>query len=199
MTPEIAAAPFPGLRPFRVSDAEFFCGQEKQIEALYKRLGESRFVTVMGVSGCGKSSLVRAGLVPLLSGDGVPLRNRWAVVVTRPGSDPVANLAQKIENAFGQSGVEARLRASELGILDAVKRAELPPNRRILIIVDQFEELFRYLRSSHKSEAQDEAAFFIKLLLGASQRADSQVYVVTTMRSEYLEKCSLFYGLAEAV
>src|SRR3954470_4425044 len=190
MTPEIAAAPFPGLRPFRVSDAEFFCGQEKQIEALYRRLGESRFVTVMGVSGCGKSSLVRAGLVPLLCGEGVPARNRWSVVVTRPGSDPVGNLAQKIEKAFGQSGVDARLRGSELGIVDAVRRADLPPNRRVLIIVDQFEELFRYLRSSHRSDAQDEAAFFIKLLLEASQRPESRVYVVATMRSEYLEKCS---------
>ena len=199
MTPEIAVAPFPGLRPFRVSDAEYFCGQEKQIEALYRRLGESHFVTVMGVSGCGKSSLVRAGLVPLLSGEGVPARNRWSVVVTRPGSDPVGDLAQRIEAEFGQSGVDARLRSSELGILDAVKRADLPPNRRVLIIVDQFEELFRYLRSSHRSDAQDEAAFFIKLLLEASQRPESRIYVVATMRSEYLEKCSLFYGLAEAV
>src|SRR4051794_30832912 len=100
MTPRSVTAvrtPFPGLRPFREKDAEIFFGQEEQQEALLHRLGSGHFVAVIGASGCGKSSLVRAGVMPLLrkqrDRNGQP---RWLLAVTNPGPAPIKQLARSL-------------------------------------------------------------------------------------------------------
>src|ERR1700694_210113 len=90
--------PFPGLRPFEPEEDYLFFGREKQIDELLRRLHSSRFLSVLGTSGSGKSSLVRCGLIPALHGGFmVKAGSGWRVAVLRPGEDPLANLAASLD------------------------------------------------------------------------------------------------------
>ena len=204
--------PFPGLRPFEPDEDHLFFGREKEIDDLLSRLRSSRFVSVVGTSGSGKSSLVRSGLIPsLYSGFMVAAGSSWRVAILRPGEDPIAHLAE----ALDQSGVlgaeageatetdramlEATLRRSSLGIVDAVRYARIPSRDNLLIVVDQFEELFRFRRSRLIENSRDEAISFVKLLLEAARQAALPIYVVLTMRSDFIGDCIEYPGLPEAV
>ena len=204
--------PFPGLRPFEPDEDHLFFGREKEIDDLLSRLRSSRFVSVVGTSGSGKSSLVRSGLIPsLYSGFMVAAGSSWRVAIFRPGEDPIAHLAE----ALDQSGVlaaeageaaetdramlEATLRRSSLGIVDAVRYARIPSRDNLLIVVDQFEELFRFRRSRLIENSRDEAISFVKLLLEAARQAALPIYVVLTMRSDFIGDCIEYPGLPEAV
>src|SRR3954447_8010191 len=94
MPPPAASNPFPGLRPFEPDEEHLFFGREQEIGDLLRRLGSHRFLSVTGTSGCGKSSLVRSGLIPSLhSGLMMRARSSWRIAVMRPGADPIGNLA----------------------------------------------------------------------------------------------------------
>jgi formylglycine-generating enzyme required for sulfatase activity len=194
--------PYPGLRPFETSEAHLFFGRDRQIAELIARLERNRFVAVVGVSGSGKSSLVSAGLIPALQhGRVTDSSERWRIVVSRPAGAPFANLARKLSGA----GLDpAPLRQSSYGLIHVARH--LPPDESLLVVVDQFEELFRYkdletvteesLR--HHEQAASEAYEFVQLLLAAS-RYQPPVYVVITMRSDYLGECAEFRDLPEAL
>jgi hypothetical protein len=200
--------PYPGMRPFERNEADLFFGQEEQIAALLKRLGSRRLLAVLGESGCGKSSLVKAGMIPTLLGRRSPGASLWRVSLSQPGTAPIRALAESLAASVCTSMpsgiVEETLRSCSYGLMDLVQRAGLPRGHRVLIVIDQFEELFRLWRESHHSgRARDEAALFVKLLLAATQHErgdlDIPVYVALTMRSEYLGDAALFFGLAEAI
>src|SRR5262245_37026557 len=204
--------PFPGLRPFEFDESHLFFGRDGQSEQLIAKLGRTRFLAVVGTSGSGKSSLVRAGLLPaLLGGFMTSAGSSWRIAVMRPGNDPVGNLAQALnapgvfgseitENAAIQAAVtEATLRRGGLGLLDAVRQSLMPHSESLLLVVDQFEEIFRFARVLQGTEYQNEAAAFVKLILEASRRRDLPIYVVLTMRSDYLGDCSQFWDLPEAI
>ena len=92
--------PFPGLRPFEFEDNHLFFGRDEQTTELTTRLRKNRFVAVVGTSGSGKSSLVRAGLLPeLLSGTMSGVGSSWETAIMRPGGDPLTNLANSIIEA----------------------------------------------------------------------------------------------------
>ncbi|HEX8335198.1 MAG TPA: hypothetical protein VF621_00630, partial [Pyrinomonadaceae bacterium] len=89
--------PFPGLRPFETDEYRLFFGREGQSDALLERLERSHFLAVVGTSGSGKSSLVRAGLLPALRGGMMAGAGAgWRVAVARPGHDPLGNLARSL-------------------------------------------------------------------------------------------------------
>src|SRR6476660_8876677 len=91
--------PFPGLRPYEPDEDHLFFGREREIDALLRRLSAVRFLPVIGTSGCGKSSLVRCGLVPALeSGYMVRAGSSWRVALTRPGEDPITQLAVALDH-----------------------------------------------------------------------------------------------------
>ena len=99
--------PFPGLRPFLTDEYNLFFGREGQSDELLDRLRRTRFLAVVGTSGSGKSSLIRAGLLPalfggLMAGTG----SNWRVALFRPGNDPIGNLALALadEEVLGGSG-----------------------------------------------------------------------------------------------
>ena len=196
--------PYPGLRPFKSAEHDLFFGQESNLDDLFQRLGKKHFIAVLGESGCGKSSLVRAGLIPML----VPMDEgalvSWRVIIAQPGMNPISNLAQELralghDPATAVTDIERDLRVDPEGLIRVVERTKDSSRKFLLIVVDQFEELFRFRRESQESRRDDQAALYVKLLLNAAQREGADVYVVITMRSEYLGEASQFYNLAEAI
>jgi len=204
--------PFPGLRPFKEEESELFFGRDGQSDEVLTKLRRSRFVAVVGTSGSGKSSLVRAGVLPALrSGHMTSAGSRWRVAVFRPGNDPIGNLAEVLSHPDVLGGkrnndvrheIEATLRSSSLGLVKAIAQALLGPHENLLLVADQFEELFRFRRNIKAERPEDEAAAFVKLLLEARHAArdgDLPVYLVLTMRSDYLGEAAQFRGLPEAI
>lgn len=192
------SAPFPGLRAFEAEEALLFYGRERHVAELLDRLGDSRFVAVTGTSGSGKSSVVRAGLRPALDrGYLVDASSRWRFATMRPGGAPIQALAQALADALGTpiESILPLLPATSAGLSQVVTNARLGPGESLLLIADQFEELFRF---DVTPAQQGNAALFVNLLLEATERRDPPIYVVVTMRSEFLGRCSEFTGLAEA-
>src|SRR4029079_16572348 len=99
--------PFPGLRTFEPDEDYLFFGREEQIDELLRRLRTTRFLSILGSSGSGKSSLVRAGLIPSLYGGAMTRAgSSWRVAIMRPGEDPIGNLAAALAapEALGREG-----------------------------------------------------------------------------------------------
>src|SRR5918912_656249 len=108
---ETPANPFPGLRPFEFGESHLYFGRDGQSDQLIRKLASTRFVAVVGTSGSGKSSLVRAGLLPDLFGGFMPSAGtRWRVCLMRPSNDPLGNLARSLcaTEVFGSEIEENR-------------------------------------------------------------------------------------------
>jgi energy-coupling factor transporter ATP-binding protein EcfA2 len=215
--------PFPGLRPFEPNESHLFFGRDGQRQELINRLWESRFLAVIGTSGSGKSSLVRAGLLPTLQSGLMPgAGSAWRFAIMRPGNNPIRELARALadrrslngekHSMFSVDWVENELKRSSLGLVNIVReaRCKLDEDRRplladdenLLVIVDQFEELFRFKRlAKDNAEERDHASSFVNLLLSVVEqdRNPLRLYVALTMRSEYLGESAQFPGLPEAV
>ena len=203
--------PFPGLRPFEPTEDNIFFGREKEIDDLLRRLRFGRFLAIIGTSGCGKSSLVRSGLVPSLGGGAMSeASSDWRIAIMRPGDDPIRHLAQALNSPgamrpLGELGdtnralMEATLRRGTRGLVEVVRQARLPKDDNVLLVVDQFEELFRFRRSAQLDNARDESVAFVKSLLEASAQREVPIYVVLTMRSDFIGDCMEFASLPEAV
>ncbi len=206
--------PFPGLRAFEEQEDVLFFGREKQVDELLKKLRTARFLVVIGSSGSGKSSLVKSGLIPalysgLMSGAG----SAWRVCTFRPGNDPIGNMAKGLsedgvlynikdeEEKLTYDAInESILRRSNLGLIEAYRQSGVDPKNKLLILVDQFEEIFRFSRYEKEArEGKRDAVAFINLLLKAVEQKEMPIYVVFTMRSDFLGDCTEFRGLPEAI
>jgi tetratricopeptide (TPR) repeat protein len=213
-----AQHPFPGLRPFAYRDHEYFFGREDQTYALYRLIDRSHFIAVVGSSGSGKSSLVRAGLLPLLDIEtGETGGRNWLWSEMRPGDAPLQRLTallgslSKDDDPIVASGrserIAAQLQRSSFGIPEALAEANGLAGKSIVLVIDQFEELFRYATTTSgkvdltgkEVRARDEATQFVQLLLEASRSPSIRIHVILTMRSDFIGDCARFHGLPEAV
>ena len=198
--------PFPGLRPFQSDEEHLFFGRETQTLELLQILRDNRFVGVIGTSGSGKSSLVRCGLLSELYGGAfLKAGTDWEVAVMNPGGGPFKQLSKSLvasdiydsEEADVHLKLNATLRRSRLGLVEAIRQAKLPEGTNFLLVVDQFEEIFRY---SEAGEEEGEAADdFISMILEAAKQSNIPIYVIITMRSDYIGDCSKFEGLPEEI
>jgi energy-coupling factor transporter ATP-binding protein EcfA2 len=199
-------SPYPGLEPFTPEDAAVFLGRDHEVDRLLELLqptlqrGAGRFVAVVGPSGSGKSSLLRAGLLPRLE----RLQRRWIVLpALRPGQHPTRNLAHSLVQAFASYG-STRSPAELATLLDrgagglvelAVELADLGVNGdgepSVLVVVDQAEELLT------RSGVREQQAFLG--LLDKALGNDSPLWVVATVRSEFLSTAPERAGLADVV
>ncbi len=202
--------PFPGLRPFGIEESHLFFGREGQSEEVLQHLSENRFVAVIGASGSGKSSLMYCGLVPILHGGFVTAAGSdWQVITTRPGNDPVGNLAVSIAQAVSGQDEEASgkdvqitgaiLRRSSMGLTEALRQQIGRKDSNILLMVDQFEELFRYKKSRRDALSFNESEAFVKLLVEAVRQDELPVYIILTMRSDFIGECSQFQELTSLI
>jgi WD40 repeat protein len=201
--PTRALLPYPGLRPFERHEADVFFGRETQVDAMVDRLGRHHLLAVTGSSGSGKSSLVRAGLLEALEAGLLATAGPvWRFGILRPGSHPMTELAAAVVEALGgPRGPDdvamrrAKLERGPLSLIEELRERPLPDGGNLLILVDQFEEVFRYPSLTGREEAEA----FVALLLATVARSEVPIYVVMTMRSDFLGRCADFDGLAEAV
>jgi hypothetical protein len=206
--------PFVGLRSFERGDSLFYFGRAEQVQSLLELLTRERFLAVVGSSGCGKSSLVRAGLIPALEGGFlVQDRDRWRIAAMKPGEAPLRHLALALIELGGSpasrdaaqerlqvDGLTARL--YEEGVdaaLELLEAADAEGEANVLLLVDQLEELFRYALSGGDARSRDRAEAFVSLLLGLARQQRLPVYVCMSMRSDFLGDCDAFIGLPEAI
>ncbi len=199
--------PYPGLRPFRRDEADLFFGRESCTDQMVDRLAATRFLAVLGASGSGKSSLVRTGLFDALElGLLAEAGARWRIADMRPAGSPLAHLARALlvaasrrDTAAPDDAAIARLaeylRRGPRAVIEWCLGGNLPPRTSLLILADQFEELFRYT----DYEGQQDAEKFVALLIESARSREAPIYVVITMRSDFLGPCALIPDLAEAI
>lgn len=196
--------PFPGLRPFHPQEAHLFFGRDGQSEEILENLAANKFAAVLGASGSGKSSLIFCGLLPVLYGGFLHNgRSKWRIAISRPGTSPLANLAGSLTATFSRSTDPAdreadsfinqtMLRRSEEGISNVISQYGLGNDENMLILIDQFEELFRYQYSGQDHDAPDQVEHFVNLMVNIVKQQELPVYVVITMRSDFIGDCSPF-------
>lgn len=200
--------PFPGLRPFQKNESNLFFGRENHIKEILRKLETFRFVSIVGNSGSGKSSLVRAGLLPEIEAKTNP---SWQICIMRPGKNPVEELCTALfsQDLFGSNNPSEKsqiqsdnlsiLQRSTLGLVQSVRNF-IPNGKNLLILVDQFEEIFRYRNLTLTDADQpDYANHFVELLLNAVGQKEVPIYVIMTIRSDFLGDCEQFTGLPEAI
>ena len=209
--------PYRGLEAFRPDDAKFFFGRENLtgwlVSALRREVRAAqgvRFLGVLGPSGSGKSSVVLAGLVPRLRAGAIEGSERWPVAILRPGDDPLKNLAAGVVPRFLPAGAlpdvaqvlkladDLRADARTLDVFAQVALHDRPEDVRLVVVVDQFEEVFTYRPQDGPARArfeQDRDQFFANLL-NAAATPGGRVAVVLTMRSDFLSACAPFPQLS---
>lgn len=209
---QLTANPFPGLRPFNIEESHLFFGREGQSDEVLLKLSKSRFVGVIGPSGSGKSSFIYCGVMPILYGgfltDASP---NWEVVVTRPGAGPVDNLAESLlknnpeylsadpdEKKIKRTIFSTLLKSSSLGLVEAIEQTRKKQDVNYLVLVDQFEELFRF-KESHDANSVNETLAFVNLLIEAVNYPDTPIYVAITMRSDFIGDCAQFPELTRKI
>jgi WD40 repeat protein/DNA-binding SARP family transcriptional activator len=197
--PAAAVCPYKGLARFEPDDAAFFFGRERLVAELVTHLVGAGLVGVVGPSGSGKSSLVRAGLVPALADGVLPGSDRWRQLLLRPGEHPMAELtdaAGRRDTAGDRhgspttdaSGKARQAPTPEPAAGEWVWRA-LAGAERLLLVVDQFEEVFTTCR-----DEGERTAFFAALTEAAW--ADRSVTVVVAVRADFYGHCAAVPGLA---
>lgn len=174
--------PFKGLRPFGIDDAPSFFGRDALVAELLRTLGnDQRLVALVGASGSGKSSAVRAGLIPALAKGAMAGSDQWLVANMMPGAHPFAELEAALLRTVidGPDNLDEQLRDGHAGLVRAALRV-LPDNdARLLLIIDQFEELFTML--------QDETVRnrFLSNLVTAVDDPHGRIMVLVTLRSDF--------------
>lgn len=207
--------PYPGLRPFEMTadydESLIFFGRKNQIYDLIDLLAESHLIAVLGPSGCGKSSLVRAGLIPYLE-KGYLYRAgaSWITTAMEPGGMPIKALAKALHEASTKDKITDSQQKSAISIPRFEEQLRQRPDALVelfeestfifsqktnfLILIDQFEELFRADMTT-----RSEAIQLINLILNVFHARPERLYIVITMRTDFIEHCAYFQGLPEAL
>ena len=191
-------SPYPGLRPFEKHEWPIFFGRESMTTHVIDRLMDNHFVVVHGDSGCGKSSLIRAGVQARLEQEQARSDREWITSDMRPGDAPLWGLAKALARGQGEQVKRDFRRLLNRGreAAPALEKAlNLNENQRLCILVDQFEELFRFAEQTDLEWAR----LFTDVLVGLEHNPTPGLFIVLTMRSEFMGHCGRFRGLAETI
>jgi WD40 repeat protein len=190
------SCPYVGLASFQPTDTALFFGRESLTDELVELVRRKRFVAVFGASGSGKSSVIRAGLIPRIQNDDGQ-QGGWPVVLFTPGPHPLQVCAARLAAFSHDSAVtlDEELRrhphALHLTVLKAL--TEYPPEAELLLVIDQFEEVFSLCADAR------ERARFIAVLLRAAHAPNSRTRVVIGVRADFYPHCSRYPDLVEAL
>ncbi|MBE0681505.1 MAG: helix-turn-helix domain-containing protein [Anaerolineales bacterium] len=203
--PGLGLCPYKGLSYFEETDADLFVGREALTEKLTASvlsltlsgsLNKGRFLAVVGASGSGKSSLVRAGLLPALRWNKTSAD--WNIHVFTPATHPLESLAASLTRE-NNSVMPTTTLMDDMGLdprslqIFAKRKLGLETNARLLLVIDQFEELFALCRS------EDERTAFVGNLLTAAFEVNGPVIVVITLRADFYAHCANYPPLREAL
>jgi WD40 repeat protein/DNA-binding SARP family transcriptional activator len=192
-TPWISANPYKGLLPFEEADAAYFFGREALTDELVMRLSDTSFLAVVGPSGSGKSSVVRAGLIPALRSGAIPGSEHWPIAEMVPGAHPHEELeAALLRIAVNPpASLMEQLERDRHGLLRAVKRV-LPDDDSVLVLViDQLEEVFTLV------DDEDRRTHFLSSVSAAANDPRGRLRIVTTLRADFYDRPLLYRGFAD--
>jgi WD40 repeat protein/serine/threonine protein kinase len=176
--------PYKGLRAFQEADQNDFHGREGVVQRLTQRLRgngiQSRCIALIGASGSGKSSLVRAGLIPALRRAAVPGANKWFFAIMTPGTSPLIELEQTLERIAVNSpvGLAEALLQDPQSIAELVEPL-IPPHGEFLLVIDQFEEVFNLVSS------EEERTAFLEAL--ATLTSHPRARLIMTLRADFVD------------
>jgi WD40 repeat protein len=191
--------PYRGLRAFQESDAALFFGRESLVRRLLNRMWEkeeyNRFLAVVGPSGSGKSSVVQAGLVPALRQGALPGSENWFYAEFTPGVYPFQELANLIQSLAitPPENVLERLQTDERAFSSLLKAVLPDDGSEILLVIDQFEEVFTLTADEKAAEK------FINALYEALVDAHSRLRLVVTIRADFYDRPLLTPRISELV
>jgi formylglycine-generating enzyme required for sulfatase activity len=197
-------APYRSLRRFEARHADYFFGRDPDIEKLVQRLARQRFVAVVGASGSGKSSLVRAGLATTLAREKLPALAEWRTLTVIPGSRPLHELARAYLKTLDVSDADlpnrlddqvARFRENDRAFVDSL----LDQGGVWLVVVDQLEEVFTQTRGTagESGSSPDEAERLTAVLARAVELSGERIRVLVTLRADFLHRCLDFSALKD--
>lgn len=220
------SCPFTGLRSFTEEESLYFKGRDLQVDQITALLEKNRFLMVTGASGEGKSSIIYAGLIPNARAGFFKARfTNWVVADFRPERSPVKNMARALADQFETSAatVETELRRGFSSLIDLYTSSpyyiddqdsdwqQLPDSEKkekgrkaanLIILVDQFEEFFTNPENFHSQAPSQDSQIVVNLILESARIAlkrNLPVYIICTMRSDYIGQCPAFRGLAEYI
>ncbi|MTI20363.1 High-affnity carbon uptake protein Hat/HatR, partial [Fulvivirga sp. RKSG066] len=204
--------PFPGLRPFRFEESHLFFGRENQVDRVIDKLINRKFVAIVGASGVGKSSFMSCGILPVLMGDyKTEDASAWEIYEMTPGDSPIQSLTNALSGYYlGQQDkpelddVEWNVNYSTLseytdGLVKIIKNKYEAEKKNYLLFIDQFEELFRFTLNNAEAQHTDEVNAFVKLVVHAINQTEVPIYIVTTIRSDFIGDCAQYPSLTEVI
>jgi len=218
--------PYTGLRSFTEEESLYFKGRDSQVDQVIDLLEQNKFLMVTGASGEGKSSLIYGGLVPnARAGFFKAHYTNWVVADFRPERSPVTNMAKALADKFERqpATIETELRRGFSSLVDLYTNSDYhtdehdeqwksldEPERKekrrkaanLLIIVDQFEEFFTNPENFFHETLSQDSQVVVNLILETARIAlkrNLPIYLVCTMRSDYIGQCSAFRGLPEYI
>ena len=207
LPPEPGNPPYKGLQVFTEQDTGLFFGRDRLVARIIGWLHDRRFLAVVGASGSGKSSLLRAGVVPALrsgatlSDGSLPPADSsaWAFCVMKPGATPLQALADMLTRDESDLRAGPSLRSqmaqdTEVLLLAARKLLARQEKLHLLLVVDQFEELFTLC-----VDDAERRAFLENLLRAVGPEANASVTVIITLRADFYDACGTYDGLRQAV
>jgi WD40 repeat protein len=206
--------PFPGLRPFNYQEGKYFFGRDSQTNTVINKLLTQKFVAVIGSSGSGKSSFINAGILPgICENPKYGPSSSWRTIISRPGESPINNIAKSIaktshvkevddpeeeENTLAEN-IAGILRKSPEGLSDVLGEIRTDKNEKILLVIDQFEDLFRFKRSKVNKSIVPEHDKYIELLVEALNQPAVPVYLIMAIRSDFIDECHQFDELNDLI
>jgi WD40 repeat protein/serine/threonine protein kinase len=183
-----AENPYKGLRAFQAADEHLYFGQEKLIKKLVTKMGSkgeyNRFLAMIGPSGSGKSSLVKAGLIPALWRGDLPGSAKWFIVEMVPGSRPLDELEIALTRIAAHQGgnIGEQLRRDSHGLLRSAGLILPDDGSELLLVIDQFEEIFTLV------EGEEKRKYFLDLLYSAVTDSNSRVRILITLRADFYDR-----------
>jgi hypothetical protein len=219
----VTICPYTGLRSFTEEESLYFKGRDLQVDQITALLEQNKFLMVTGASGEGKSSLIYAGLIPnARAGFFKAKYSNWVVAGFRPERSPVKNMAASLASQFhaNVSTIETELRRGYSSLVDLYINSEyytgddtgdtteheIRERKRkganLIILVDQFEEFFTNPENFYNEVASNDSQVVVNLILETARIAIQKnlpVYILCTMRSDYIGQCSAFRGLPEYI
>lgn len=189
----VVANPYKGLRAFEEADAVDFFGREELVEQLVKRLATTRFLAVVGPSGSGKSSVVRAGLLPAIRRGDIPASESWVAADMFPGSRPLDGLEAALLRAApdAPASLMDQLERDEHGLHRAVLRLLPSDGSELVLVIDQFEEVFTLV------EDERTRTHFLGSLEAAATDPRSRLRIVATLRADFYDRPLMYRGFAD--